>query len=669
MNKVSAILLRHWQPLLGLNLILFAATGAAIVSSPRVWTAKTQVILPNTTSNLDADLGPLGTIKNGETEFSTQVNPLNIQASIITSDELTKRLWSSDPEKEQYASLGQYKSLFKVSPHEQSTIIELEVNGSSRDLAFNRATTLIKLYQQRLNELRQDDTTTREEFSHAALERARQNLARTQSDLSKFQRASGLVNSEEQTKGLVSIIGTLTDAQAQAAAQAQSNDSLSRKLSTRLGMTPDQSIRSLSLGENKDYQFTREKLSEVEATLVENQARFTDQHESVQALLVERDQLRRQLQKHIDKVAAPQGGVDTTVSSDAEGRSALIQRQILAESEGTQQQRQAAQLQSRLDQLNGDLESIPIRQERLQELQRRYDIAEGVFKGLVAQVNKAQVNAFDVYPSVQVLDAPVVNHAPSKAKLTAIAGLLAAVFSSVALALLLEARNPLLSAKDLQEIEFPVVVQIPRFKGLGADMEVAFQCLGSAISLLTLANRRLLITSSTVGEGKTTVTLGLAAALVDLGFRVLVVDGDFRRAELSRQLGYGHTGSTGQEPVQVRSGFDVLPTSPRQGKVVNLVARGRFEQHLAAVQASGNYDYVLVDSAPVSLTSETALMIAATQNVLFVVRPGSSDRNSVKASLQQLAQHKAEIVALAINSVDMSADTYRYQREGSPVNV
>lgn len=669
MNKVSAILLRHWQPLLGLNLILFAVTVAAIVSSPRVWTAKTQLILPNTTSNLDASLGPLGTIENGETEFSTQVNPLNIQASIITSDELTKRLWSSDPEKQQYASLGQYKSLFKVSPQEQSTIIELEVNGSSRDLAFNRATTLIKLYQQRLNELRQDDTTTREEFSHAALERARQNLARAQSDLSKFQQASGLVNSEEQTKGLVSIIGTLTDAQAQAAAQAQSNDSLSRKLSTRLRMTPDQSIRSLSLGENKDYQFTREKLSEVEAALVENQARFTDQHESVQALLVERDQLRRQLQKHIDKVSAPQGGVDTTVSSDTEGRSALIQRQILAESEGTQQQRQATQLQNRLDQLNGDLESIPIRQERLQELQRRYDIAEGVFKGLVAQVNQAKVNAFDVYPSVQVLDAPIVNHAPSKAKLTAIAGLLAAVFSSVALALLLEARNPLLSARDLQDIEFPVVVQIPRFKGLGADMEVVFQCLGSAISLLTLANRRLLITSSTVGEGKTTVTLGLAAALVDLGFRVLVVDGDFRRAELSRQLGYGHTGSTGQEPVQVRSGFDVLPTSPRQGKVVDLVTRGRFEQYLAAVQASGNYDYLLVDSAPVSLTSETALMIAATQNVLFVVRPGSSDRNSVKAGLQQLAQHKAEIVALAINSVDMPADTYRYQREGSPVNV
>ena len=48
---------------------------------------------------------------------------------------------------------------------------------------------------------------------------------------------------------------------------------------------------------------------------------------------------------------------------------------------------------------------------------------------------------------------------------------------------------------------------------------------------MSLDNRRLMVSSSTFGEGKTTVTLGLAMALIDLGFRVLIVDGDFRRAE------------------------------------------------------------------------------------------------------------------------------------------
>jgi len=667
MNKASAIVLRHWKPLIGLNLTLLVATIAAIASAPRVWTAKTQLILPSTTSNLDASLGTLGSIKNGETTFSTQVNPLNVQASIMTSDDLIKRLWSSDPEKAEYANLGQYKKLFQVSPQEQSTIIELEVSGSSAQLASDRATGLTKLYQQRLNELRQDDAAVREKFGHRELEQARRNLHQAQTNLATFQEASGLVNSEEQTKELVALLGTLTDAQSQALAQAASNKTLTQTLANRLNMAPDQAIRSLQLGENEDFQFTRQKLSEVEAALVENQARFTDQHESVQALLVQQDSLQQRLQQYVAQGSANTEGVDTTVGSGKEGRVALIQRLILAESEAKMQQSQAAQLARRIRQLRGSLEAIPVSQARLAELQRQYDIAEGIFKGLVAQVQKAKVNAFDVYPNVQALDTGVVRRAPSKVKLTAIAGILAALFSSAALALLLEARNPLLSAKDLQDVEFPVVVQIPRFKRLGADMEVAFQWLGSAISLLTLANRRLLITSSTVGEGKTSVTLGLASALVDLGFRVLVVDGDFRQAELSRRLGCAQP--LGQEPVSIRPGLDALPSAPRSGKVVDLVARGRFEQHLAAAESAGCYDYVLVDSAPLSLTSETALMISATQNVLFVVRPGTSDRTSVKASLLQLAQHKAEIVALAINGVDMKADTYYYQREGSPVNV
>lgn len=654
--------------MLGLNLILLAATIAAIASSPRLWTAKTQLILPSTTSNLDASLGTLGSIKNGETTFSTQVNPLNVQASIMTSDDLMKRLWSSDPEKAQFANLGEYQKLFKVSPQEQSTILELEVYGSSGELARDRAVALTKLYQRRLNELRQDDATVREQFSHRELEQARRNLRQAQTNLAMFQKSSGLINSEEQTKELVSLLGTLSDAQTQASAQAASNQTLAQTLAARLSMTPNQAIRSLQLGENEDFQFTRQKLSEVEAALVENQARFTDQHELVQELLVQRDRLRQRLQQYVAQVSNNTQGVDTTVGSGKEGRVALIQRLILAESEAKMQQSQAAQLASRIGQLHGSLEAIPVSQARLVELQRQYDIAEGIFKGLVAQVQKAKVNAFDVYPNVQALDVAVVRRAPSKVKLTAIAGVLAALFSSAALALLLEARNPLLSAKDMQDIEFPVVVQIPRFKRLGADMEVAFQWLGSAISLVTLANRRLLITSSTIGEGKTSVTLGLASALVDLGFRVLVVDGDFRQAELSRQLGCTQSATAGQVPVAIRPGLEALPTAPRSGKVVDLVARGRFEQHLAAVQSTGNYDYVLVDSAPLSLTSETALMISAIQNVLFVVRPGTSDRNSVKASLLQLAQHKAQIVALAINGVDMQADTYRYQRE-APVTA
>jgi Mrp family chromosome partitioning ATPase len=186
----------------------------------------------------------------------------------------------------------------------------------------------------------------------------------------------------------------------------------------------------------------------------------------------------------------------------------------------------------------------------------------------------------------------------------------------------------------------------------------------------------LLITSAIMGEGKTTVTLGLARALADLGFRVLLVDGDFRKAELSRRLGYGREVESAdalrfanevQQPVSIEASLDLLPTSPKKGKIVELVRRGRFEQSLAVAESANNYDYVLIDSAPVSLTSETALMANVVPNVLFVVRPGTSYSNSVNESLEQLAQHQAQTLGLVINGVEANSKPYAYRSNDSLV--
>ncbi len=679
MNKINTIAQRYWKHLLLLNGILLAAAIASAKFSPRSWTASTQLILPNTTSNLDANLGTLGNLKDSSIDFSNEVSPLKTQASIIISNNVLTTVLASDPEKSKFQSIDSYKKLFKATPVDQSTTIWVEVKGSAPDLARQRTETLVKVYQQRLNQLRKDEAIAREQFSGSELAISRQNLSQAQIALAAFTKSSGLVNSEEQTKGIVSTIATLTEAQAKAVAQAQSSQALAETLSTRISLTPDQAIKSLGLGENQDYQFTRQKLAEIETTLVQTQALFTDDHPAVQTLLLQRDELRRQIEQYVAQAAANTMGVDTTVGSNgAEGRIVLIQRLVIAESESKAQQSQADQLQSQVDKLSGSLRSIPANQSRILELQRQYDIAEGVYKGLIAQVQQAKVSAFSSYPNVQILDQPTVNPKPTtpKRSMIALGGILSSVFGSLALVLFLESRNPLLKPKDLEGMELPVLVRIPRFKQPlmtlrpEAETEVELQRLASAISLMPLENRRLMVSSSTFGEGKTTVTLGLAIALIDLGFRVLIVDGDFRKAELSQRLGYSRKMAANSiEPIQLRPNLDLLPTLPRaDGRIVEFVARGGFERSLSTIQTSGNYDYVIVDSAPVGLTSESALMAAALSNVLVVVRLGISDRYMVHETLEQLTRHKARIIGLAINDVEMRTEGYIYKRENSQIN-
>jgi polysaccharide biosynthesis transport protein len=667
MEKVILIASRHWKALLGFNLLVLVATIGTIVTAPRVWTATSRLILPASDGgNLDVNLGTLGSYSANDPSFSTQVNPLKIQQEILSSDALLEQAWLADPEYNQSKMPGSYGQFFSVSPVEQTSIMLLTVDGATPEVAQQRAIALLKTYQNRLNELRQANNATRENFSQKQLEQARKRLADAQTDLAKFKQSTGLVDSEEQTKGIVETINALNVAQAQAQAQAQASGNQARALSSRLNLAPQEAIQSLGLDQNEDYKFLRSKLTEMEAKIAGIRAYHTNDSPILEKFTFERDQLRNQLQRYV-RQAAGQVQVDTTVTSGAEGRVELIQQLVLAESQAIGQQRQAEQLRNRILQLNTSLKSLPAKQARLVELQRQADVAEGVYKGLVTQVQQSNIDAFNAYPNVQVLDPPKVNPKPSKKSTTAINALLASIVGSIALVLLLEARNPLLSPKDLQAIKFPLVVRIPRLRQLksgldfGAEPEVEFHRLASAISLQALKDHRLLIASAMMGEGKTTITLRLATALTDLGFRVLVVDGDFRKAELSRRLKHLWNYAEEHQVVQVQPNLDLLPTMPKQGRIMDLVARGRFEQYLATAQSAKGYDYVLVDSAPVSFTSETALMASVIPNVLFIVRPSISARNAVNDALEQLGQHNAKVIGLVVNSVETQSRSYPYK--------
>ncbi|MEP0917150.1 AAA family ATPase [Leptolyngbya sp. DQ-M1] len=681
MKKVVSIASRHWKALLGLNALVAAAAIAAITTTPKSWTATAQLILPLTNGgNLDANLGTLGSYRESDPSFSSQINPLKIQQAVLSSDALLEKAWKADPERTGSDKPRHYGQYFSVTTLDQTSIMELAVTGSSPEVAKQRTIAILNAYKQRLGELRQANSTARDATTQRQLEQARQRLLKAQTELARFKQATGLVNDEEQTKGLVTAINTLETEQAQAEAEARANRYRANTLAARLNLSSAAAVQALGLDQNEDYKQIRSKLTEVETTLGRLRATFTDRTPQVQRALAERNSLRSQLQQYVGQ-AAGRINANTNFTTGAEGRAELIQQLVLSESDANGQQQRAEQLRRQIAQRRRSLSALPANQAKLAALQRQADATEGLYKGLVAQVQQSNLDAFNAYPNIQELNAPVVDPKPTSPKRSVmlINAILASIIGSIALLLLLEARNPLLSPKDLQSMKFALVARIPMFKrlsidpNLGTESEIEFQRLASAVSLQSLRSPRLLITSGMADEGKTTITLQLAYALTDLGFRVLLVDGDFRKAELSHQLGYPHNAlgnfqndrALSGHVVSLQPNLDFVPTMPHQGKIVDLVTRGRFERYLAAAEAQNDYDYVLVDSAPVSSTSETALMAAIVPYVLFVVRPGFSARNAVNDSLEQLTQHQARLLGLVLNGVEAQGSPYAYRSNSS----
>jgi succinoglycan biosynthesis transport protein ExoP len=673
MSRIFTIARRHAKILACWNIALVCMAGVTLIREKPIWTANGSLILSANNRNLNASLGKLGSVTDGETYYSQQVDPLTILINIITSNETMEQIRAIDPEADMIKNTDAYKGYFLVKPQEGSTIMNVTVTGRQADITQKRADALFSVFQQRLNQLRQQDASQRSNFMQKELEESRKNLRDAQLALTNYKQSTGLINSEEQTKQLVITVNSLTAARSEALGRATSQATQLKILQERLAINPAQAVRSLQLGENQDYQIAKKQLTETELDLAKANAQYQPDAPEVKLLQDERDRLQQQLNQYISNSNPnkSENQSDSEINGNiGNNLGDLMKQMVLTEGNAQSSQNQANQLTYQISQLNQQIKKFPLEQAKLQEFQRQYEIAEGVHTGLIAKVQETKVNSFSNYPSVQVLDNPKVSDKPGGSKRIPIlmGTFLASIFGTIALALLRESRNPLLSPKDVQTSEFPVIgtlpVLQPTWENPGGGAELEFQRLASAISMMPLNARnpsaqkanashhyphRLMIASASPNEGRSTVTIGIANALVSLGFQVLIIDGDLRKGKLRQRFGIPSTIDSTGICSPVTPGLDLLCITVLTKGIMEFVARGNFEQTLQTAELSKSYDYVLLDSAPICTTGESALLGTLMKNILWVVRPGTSERFAMIRAIAQLTRHHVHIAGIVIN--------------------
>jgi uncharacterized protein involved in exopolysaccharide biosynthesis/Mrp family chromosome partitioning ATPase len=673
MNRIFSIAARHWKPVVAVNALIFSIAAFNILNSEKSWNAYAQLILPSTTTDLNADLGTLGQLRGGQGLIvSQQIDSRQTLSSIMTSDEVVRLVWESDPEREEFGRLGAYKGLFEVTPSATTTVISIASKGHTPELAQDRLERLIQSFQNRLNSLRQSDAEQRLAFVEEELLKAEISLSQSENNLANFQEATSLVDVDTQARTLTESINTLNLARGNLMAQYVASQTRVQSLSSQLGQNPMQAIQALQLAEDPMYQAVLTGLSEIETSLVTAQSQFTDEHPAVQGLLFQQNELFQRQNELVGEAATRVAGVDTTIGVN---RANLIRELILEESATQALEQQAIETGQQLEELVGQLREIPASRSRLGELQRQFDIAEGVYTGIIAQIQATRVNAFSTYPSVQILDTPSADPRPeSSLKLIALGAIVASLFSTAALILFLESRNPLLSRKDLEQVDFEILGAIPHLHGFSNSVDhrlensIALQRLATAITMLATPKNRLIIGSPTSNEGKTVITLGLGLVLSDLGFKVLMVDADFQENGLGRRLGLAESlGYDGAKPVGVRNKLDVIQIPIVREGVSEFISSGKLERYLDQLQESGEYDYVLIDSTSFDIANDLTLMTRVVSHVLLVVRPGTSYRDSFYETIEYLSRHGGKVAGITLN--DVQGQPAAREREESVIPV
>ncbi len=154
------------------------------------------------------------------------------------------------------------------------------------------------------------------------------------------------------------------------------------------------------------------------------------------------------------------------------------------------------------------------------------------------------------------------------------------------------------------------------------------------------------VLSAMQSEGKSTVTANLAKVLAMEGRRVLVFDADLRRPSQRKLIGTadGHgledvlRGSVAIEKAVQQSrvaGVDLLSAREGTSSAAEMAGSPRFEASLAWARA--NYDFVLIDSAPVNQVSESPLIARRADLTILVVREGGTSRSAASQAKKRLA--------------------------------
>ncbi len=159
----------------------------------------------------------------------------------------------------------------------------------------------------------------------------------------------------------------------------------------------------------------------------------------------------------------------------------------------------------------------------------------------------------------------------------------------------------------------------------------------------------LMVTSPGPSEGKTTTVANLAAAYADDGYRVLVIDGDFRRPTVRRYLTPVPNLVAPDEPAETRiPGVAFLP-GPHDAPTPE-IANDRLAK---AVEArSDGYDLVILDTPPILTTNDAVELLHVADAVLLVLRADRTRANAARRVAELLAQYQANVLGVVLNSCD-----------------
>jgi succinoglycan biosynthesis transport protein ExoP len=562
--------------------------------------------------------------------------------------------------KDDNALVGAFQGSITVEPVRRSRLVRLHFDSTDPFFAAKAVNALAQSFININLERRFEASAYAKTFLEEKLGQTKAKLEDSERDLVKFSREMEVFNNLDDKANL----STQAVQEYSSAVAKAEQERIKAEAQYRQAQENPDSIPMVR--DNRNILEIKERKGKLEAEYQDNLGIYKPAFPKMQALKSQIDEVDRQLQAEYDRIRS---------ASLSTFRAARAQEQMLRE-------RLAAGKQQMLD-LQG-------RSIRYSILKREVDTNRELYNGLLQRLKEIGVAGGVGINNISVVDkaqVPIYPYKPDFGKSVSM-GIAIGLIIGLLVAWLLEHLDDSIRFADDVERETGAAVLgvVPKLKPLEpgktrialsphldptSAFSEAYRSVRTALqfSTATGAPRRLVVTSSSKSEGKSTTALALAINFAQMGKPVLLIDADLRNPVLHRLLQLDNdrglsnylSSNVGVMEVVHRTeipGLFVMTTGPLPPNPVELLSSTKMLSLLA--QCEEHFAHVVVDGPPVLGIADAIVLCNQVENAVFVIESGRTRKGHAKAALKRLHQAGIHPIGVILTKIDAYHDLYGY---------
>ena len=329
--------------------------------------------------------------------------------------------------------------------------------------------------------------------------------------------------------------------------------------------------------------------------------------------------------------------------------------------------------------IKAELDSLPTTERQFIGIQRAFDINNTVYTYLLEKRAESGIAKASNIPDNRIIDKASqyssLQIKPKNRSNYLLAFILALILPMAGISLIDYFNDKVLDKKDVErKTKVPVIGyishsegkgEIPVIEKPGSSLAESFRAVRTSIKFFVKDNDKpvIVVTSTISSEGKTFISVNLAAIIAMLGKKVLLIGLDLRRPRINKIFEFDESPGMSAylsdncafediiKPTQIKNLY-YAPSGPIPPNPAELIETKQMKTFIE--KAKLDFDYIIIDTPPIAIVTDTLLLAPYVDMNLFIVRQRYSTRNTLDLVEQLSKSGELKNLAIIINDINMT---------------